>query len=508
MAGTEVKKVLGGLRVYIGKLKESLVTDESLTPVERAKRIKNCENDDLLFAKTYYPKIFSEPWNDIHYFLADLRKGKYTISGARRFGKSAFSYVTKVIKPIVMGNREGVINVSLRTLYFARERVASIVNLMLKNKLLMYDYPIEITQNRKGHYIINGIHLIGTGVHNGLRAVLDENFNRFIVSINDDLYNVQTVYSERDNKKVYDFITSEVYGQMEEDGLCITLGNSITADCPIRLLKQDNPENHFSLPATNENGITNWKGHSLFTDEFWLTKQKEIPHEVWMGEYMDSPVERGEVFDSAWIKFEHVNEEKIRAAITVIDPGYGESPSACRKGIITLGLLDSGKLAVLDILLTNEDYPRVFGYVNQVHKTIPSWKIFMFENDFNQWHIAKPYYEMWCNQFCTSLPLMHFTAKDLKTEFFASDKESRILNLVYPHQTGELVYSAEFKGDKNFDEFKAQYTGFGKAGVKVDGLDALASAFILINRYKQNNNFKSLKKRAFNSQEQKWLNRL
>lgn len=494
--------------LQLSRMMRGLSSDSRFTPSEKEKRLNTVKNDELAFAKIYFPQIFSEPWNDIHRHIAKLEMGKFTVSGARRFGKSAFTYIAKVVKTIVEGKREGVINISLRTLYNARERTSSIVSLIIKNKLLCYDYDVNISQNKKEHYIINGIHLVASGVQTGLRAILDENFNRFILSVNDDLYNVYTVYSENDNKKVYDFITSEVYGQMEEDGLCITLGNSITADCPIRLLADEYPDKHFSLPATDENGSSNWQGHSLFTNRFWELKRKEIPHEVWMGEYMDKPVERGEVFDLNWIIYSRVNFESITAVITVIDPGYGESPTACRKGVVTLAALKSGELMVLDIYLRNDSYPEVFDYVNRIRTKFPKWKSFLFENDFNQWQICKPYYENWCKENNNSLPVMHFTAKELKTEFFAADKESRVLNLVYPHQNGEILYNEELTGKQDFKEFRGQFTGFGKKGIKVDGLDALASAYILIKRYKANSNFKTLKKREFNNLERKWLNRL
>lgn len=501
-------KVLTGFSDYLSGLKSRCSAGKGLTPAEKEKRLKLVEDNELNFASVYFPQIFNEPFNDVHKHIASLKCGKYTVSGARRFGKSAFTYIAKVIKPIVEGKREGIINISLRTLYNSRERTASIVRLITSNKLLNYDYNINVIQNKKGHYIINGIHLVATGVQTGLRAILDENFNRFFVSVNDDLYNVFTVYSQTDNKKVYDFITSEVYGQMEENGLCITLGNSITADCPIRMLADEYPEKHFSLPATDESGKTNWPGHSIYDDDFWVKKKTEIPHEVWCGEYMDSPVQRGEVFDLAWIKYADPGKMKIKAVISVMDPGYGESPSACRKGIATLALTESGELIVLDIYLRNEDYTSVFSYVNRLRSVTPFWKVFLFENDFNQWQIAKPYYDNWVKANSTTLPVIMFTARDLKTEFFATDKESRIFNLVYPHQSGEIYYSDKLSGSQDFKEFKTQFTGYGKKGVKVDGLDALASAYILINRYKESNGFKSLKKREFNRNEKQWLNRL
>ncbi len=493
------------LKEYLRKKLDTLGR-EKLIPEQRLLRRSRADYSDLDFATIYFPAIFNEPWNNLHLHIAHLQSGKYTISGARKFGKSAFVMVAKVIKSLCLLN-EGIINISLRTQTNAKERTASIVRLIKRNKLLCYDYNIKVTQNLKGYYIINGVHLVATSVQTGLRSIINDNFKRFNLSVNDDLYNINTVFSDNDNKKVYDFITSEVYGQMEDDGLSITLGNSINAKCPIRMLAEEYPENHFSLPATNETGKTNWAGHSLYTDSFWKQKQTEIPHSVWMGEYMDKPVEKGEYFDTAWIKFIDISKLNFKAIITVIDPGYGSSPSACKKGIATLGITHDNKFVCLDIYLRNEDYSLVFSYIKALQKRLPQWKNLYFENDFNQWFIAKPYYDDWCKTNSNSIPIILFTAREMKTEFFSSDKESRIMNLIHPHQTGNFYYCESMKGSADYKEYISQYTGFGKKGSLVDGLDAMASAYIHIQKFLNSNQIETFNQKEFNRDNMSWLNR-
>ncbi len=477
--------------------KELAQKDNSgMNPAEREKRLARADKSELEFAKVYYPYIFSEPWNSLHRFIGGLESGKYTISGARKFGKSALVYVTKVIRRLALGG-SGIINISLRTLDKSKERTASIIRLMTSSKKLVYDYNIRITQNRKGHYIVNNKHLIATSVMTGLRGITDDEFKRFEVSVNDDLYNKNTVTSDQDNEKVTGFITSEVYGQMEETGLCITLGNSISEDCPIRRLAEMNPGNHFSLPATDSDGKTNWPGHSLYDDNFWVTKQEEIPYDVWMGEYMDSPLRKGEIFQPEWIREININTIKIVTSLSALDPGTGVSAEACFKALATIGITESGQYVCLDIYIRKEGYPEVFDYVDNISRVFPMWKVLLFENDFNQWFSAKPWYENRVARSGRNIPIYLFSAKDLKTENYGSNKEQRIMNLVFPHQTGAFYYNEQIISNADFQRYRGQYLAFGKEKEKVDGLDALATAFIMSGRYRMNNSFKSLKNKQF-----------
>jgi hypothetical protein len=81
----------------------------------------------------------------------------------------------------------------------------------------MYDYDVKVQQDKKGYYIVNNTILIASSVETGLRSIVDDDMKRIKISVNDDLYNKNSVASEYDNQKVFDFITSEIYGQMEDD---------------------------------------------------------------------------------------------------------------------------------------------------------------------------------------------------------------------------------------------------------------------------------------------------
>lgn len=468
----------------------------------KIKRRSLADKSDLDFASIYFPEIFNEPWNKLHEFVANIHSGFYTISGARKFGKSALVFVTKVIKRLALGG-PGIINISLRTQEKARERTASIVRMIVSNSLLLNDYSIKVLQNKKGYYIINNKHLIGTSVQLGLRGITDDNFKRFEVSINDDLYNKNSVSSKTDNQKVVDFITSEVYGQMENNGLCITLGNSISEFCPIREISKSNPANHFSLPATNEDGKTNWEGHSVYSNEYWKEFKKTLPYDVWMGEYMDKPVQIGNVFDLSWISFVNLVNYKISDTLIVVDPGSGESAASCFKAVGVISRCESGKLICSDIYIRREDYYFLFDYLFWAVNNFPNVKSVKFENDFNQWVIAKPYYDNWVKKTGKLIPFSFFRAKSLSTYNYGSDKNSRIMNLVFPLQTGMLLFNEELKDKEDFKELKNQLVQFGKSGTEVDGIDALASAFILsVKNFNKEpiNTFKPI-----NKEGRKWL---
>ena len=389
----------------------------------------------------------------------------------------------------------GITNLNLRTIKLAEQRTASLIRLMKKNKKLMYDYDVVINQDRIGWYIVNNTHLVAGSYETGLRSILDDDFKRIKVAINDDLFHKNSVKSQTDNKRVKDFVDSEVGGMLEPDGLSITFGNSISKDCPIVLLKEEHPYNHFSCPACDADGHTNWVGHSIYTDEYWVEFQKTVSYDVWQGEYMDTPIEKGEIFQPEWLRGVNINTIKIITSLSAIDPSFGKSPEACDKGIATLGITDKKKFVMLDIYIRKEDYANVFDYVDALRFYMPAWKVLLFENDFNQFYIAQPYYMLWAEKRNKVLPIQLFSSKTLKTAHYGSDKDSRIMNLVFPHQSGSFLYNSEIMLNQDFKDYKNQFVSYGASKTKLDGLDAAATAFIMLSRYKKEGNFKSLSNR-------------
>ncbi len=481
------------------------VVETDLTPEKRRERRKEADADDLAFARIYFPKIFDKPFNDAHEHIASLTSGNYTVSGFRRSGKSAFTYVGKAIKHIALG-KGGIVNITLRTQDRAGERTSSLSRLILRNRMLCYDYGIEPIQDTKGYHIFKSeggtTHLVATSVNQGLRAYMDDDFKRFVLSIGDDLYDKESVRSATDNKRVTDFVTSELWGQMEAGGLSIVLGNSINDDCPMVHLKKLSPDHHFSFPIEDKEGNPAWPAGGFDRDRIREMKLS-IPFDVWEGEYMDRPAEKGDVFDPDWLRTVNVLGRQILASITAIDPSYGESPHACYKSAVTLGILPTHEVVMLDVYVRRENYILFFDYLDALRSRIPSHKAFLFENDFSQWAFAQPYYMEWMEKRKSVLPITMHSAKELSTKFRAADKESRIMNLVHPHQMGLFHYSDQVTGSADWELYRRQYLAFGAAKEKLDGLDAAATAYIMIRRYVETSTFQPTAERRFATPE--WM---
>lgn len=477
-------------------------TDSELTPKLRTERRKQADKSDFDFCKIYFPNVFGDPWNELHTRIEQVKQGFFTFSGSRFFGKTAFSTITKIVKPICIGGT-GLIGLALRNQEDAAERSAAIVRMIERNKKLMYDYAINIQQDRKGYYIINNKTLVALGMREGLRNILDEDFKRFETILCDDLFNRQTVDSQKDNEKVYNFVMSECIGQLEEYGMLIWLFNYITETSPGKRIAEEKPDHHFNLPALNDKDETNWIG-STWTTEILHKKKLEMPFDVWMGDWMNEPISRGNIFNEEWIKLINLNLIKIKMSLSSVDPSHGQSPSACNKGIATLGYTNKDTVVLLDIYNRKEDYSIVFDYLNMLHVTMPNHKVILFENDFNQWGIAKPYYDNWKRKRKKSLPIVSFDTKILKTQYYGADKEGRIMNLVYPFQTGELMVNDTIVQSQDYKMFKSQYISFGKSKDKLDALDAMASAFIMLPRYFGSGSFKVLKDKW--KKNNSWLN--
>ena len=476
------------------------VVETELTPEKRAVRRKRADADDLEFCKIYFPRIFNLEWNELHLRTANLAPGMYTRSGFRKCGKSAFSYITLIVKPIAQ-NIRGLVGINCQTLEdLAKERTAAFKRIIMRNQLLCFDYDIELNQDMKGHYIFRETHLVSGSVNKGLRAMMDDEFIRFKRIVNDDLYDATNVASANHTARVVEFIESECSGQLEDDGICVTLGNATAENAPIVTLREKNPKNHFGLPALDEDNESGWPEY-IEDAEAWddYREKKSISYSVWLGDYMDKPGLQGDILDPDWIRPVNLNLIKIVAAISAADPAHGQSPAACDKGLATLGITDKEKIIGLDMYCRKESYTAFFDYVNELRKHIPMWKCLLFENDFNQWNVAMPYYEQWCKQRKTTLPIIRHLASQLATAQHGADKESRFLNLVYPHQTGQILYDESIMKTPDFEKYKAQYCALGKDKNKLDALDAMATAFILIWRYKTSagSSFKVLKERTY-----------
>lgn len=471
------------------------VRDSDLTPLKREDRLARVRDNELEFNRTYFPLIFNSPWNELHKHIATLQQGKYSVSGFRKSGKSAATYIGKIVRGIAT-RKWPLINLSLRTLDKAKKRTSAIMRLVQRNRILCYDYNIKIEQDAEGWYLVNGVLFIASSYMTGLRSIISDDFKRIGLSVNDDLYDLTTVKSKSDNQAVYEFIVGEIYGAMEDDGLSITLGNRIDEDCPIEKLVQQNQTTHFSFPALNDEGESNWP--ERFTRDYWAAKEADTPVDIWDGDYMDRPPRKGDIFDDKWNNYVNINVMQIIATICAIDPSSGTSPSACMKAAATLSLTDKGKSILQDMYLRKEDYESFFDYLDAVRWQMKAFKCFLFENDFNQWALAKPYYHAWMKRTLKTLPIVQHLTKDLQTKERGYDKDSRILSLVYPLQNGLLLFNQDLEGNRDFKTFLAQLRAYGSATKqKLDGLDALATAYIMLPRYVEQGSFKALKQRTF-----------
>ena len=458
---------------------------------------------ELAFLEIYFKNIFAAPWADVHRHIAALQAGKHTVSGHRRSGKSATTLVAKLIKPMAEGNA-GMLGLALRTQDKAEARGAALVRLLTTNRLLAYDYGVEVQQSRGGHWIINNTHFITGSFKVGLRAYVDDDFKRFRTFITDDLYDRTTVTSELDNERVTEFVTSEVWGQLEDGALNVNLGNSISETCPIERLREINPANHYVFPAVDEAGASMWP--ERFTTEYWASFQAETPTEIWLGDYLCRPALTGEFFDADWLSFSPTPDPAdVVATITTTDPSYGQSADACFKASVALSLLKSGRIHVDRLRLRRGPYAGLFDWMATLPQGLTKLKAHLFENDFSQWAFAEPYYQAWVAAGGLPLAIVRHSAKQAVAPGMSADKEARIIALVHPFQTGIITFDLALKGSKDFEQFRIQLLSFGRSREKLDGPDALATGVVMVRRYAQTGSFKPTPSGRRLLQRPKWL---
>lgn len=456
-------------------------SDPVLNEKSRNERRARCDDNEFAFCLEYFPRVFHDTFNDAHRFMESHNIGFYGISGSRKFGKSAYGIVAKIIKRICKGG-PGLIGHALRDEKAAKQRTSMIYKIIRRNKKLCYDYNINFQQKLKGHYIINNKEYVALGMREGLRDWMDEEFKRFELIIADDLFNKQSVKSDVDNQKVLDFIQSECMGQLNEDGVLYWFYNMISENSPGMIFSEEHPECCFNLPALNAAGETNWPG-SQWTTQALLAKKAKMNLDVWQGDYMNEPITVGDVFKIEWQKFVDVSHHNIIATICVLDPSHGSSPAACLKGGVLLGMTDKRVPILLDVYGRTDGYEEFFNWVDSKRSSLTAFRALLFENDFAQWDYAKPYYEKWHKETGKSLPIIMFNSSQLASEDYGADKVGRIMNLVYPFQFGEILINQDIKQSGDFKTFNTQYITFGSTKKKLDILDALASAFLQIHGY-------------------------
>ena len=468
--------------------------DTELTPEKKAERRARCDRDRAAFGKEYFGHIITADYNDLHReIIAALDvPGVWFVRGHRRSGKSVIGYLLGLVWRICMGKVLGpaLTGVANRDLGLASQRTRKLHRLITRNRKLCYDYDVEVDQEQAGWYVINGVDLVAVSQNVGLRGFDDDNFNRFAVLIGDDLYNRQTVESPTDNARVVNFVESEIWGALAPDGVALINANAITEDCPVVVLSKKHPKRTIRFPALDENGESTWP--EVFPTETWVAfrdgddENDPCDPEVWAGDYMDEPLEIGEVFDVAWLRTVRLNLIRIVAAVSSLDPAHGESPHACHKGLATVGVTDKRKRVLLDVYGRHETYAECFDYVAALRDGNPEWhwQCLLFENDFEQWNLAAPYYDDWSATNGDLAIVTHYS-KSLSTEIHGASKSGRILNLVHPRRTGRYLNADDLpeRCGQDYQTWLAQYKGFGKKKGKLDTLDAEATGFLRVLEY-------------------------
>ena len=483
----------------------SSVTESELTPEARAERRARCDNDNLEFMKTYYSGIFNLPWNTMHRWIAALQQGKYSADGFRYCGKSAAAYGVVLIKPLALGV-DGVVNLNSFKYDVACQMAAGVVRSIKRNRLLMYDYDIKFDKEQVGYWIINGTPFIAGSFRTGLRSIHDDDFVRITYQLNDDLYGVDEAASEAMCDKIYNFVTDECWGQLDQarPHLSLTLGNAINEQSPIERLKADYPDNHYTLPACiddlgapldpDDGGQSSWP--EFRTVEDWRNFKRETPWDVWEGQYMCRPALKGDIMQPEWLRTVNINTCTFITTIAALDPSSGSSPAACKKAFGVGSLTNKQELVMRDIYIRTEPYPQFFDYA-LMSLIKYNYKVLLFENDFQQYKFAEPYYIQWLERWKKPLPIFQFYASNLATEHRSAAKVDRMLTLVHPYQTGMILWDERLVKWPDYEAFRHQYLSIGKAKDNIDGPDMQTTLYIMIFRYITQGDFRPAKKRLF-----------
>ncbi len=489
----------------------SSVTESDLTPEKRAERRDRCDANPMEFAKEYFGKLFELPFNAVHDWIADKKVGKFHAEASRYYGKSAFSYICIIIMPLVLGRDNGIrgiVNLNSLKLQIADFLAMGIVNSIKRNKKLLYDYEVRFDRDKTGYWIINGIPFLTGSYRTGLRSVHDEDMIRVTWQLNDDMYGFEEAASPDTCDKITNWIMDEAWGQLDQQVpvLSMTLGNAINERTPISQLAQKFPHNHFKLPACidpvtrearepEDGGISSWP--EFRTTEEWIEFKNNCDPAVWSGQYQCEPMVHGNILQKEWLRPVNINTMKIVATMALCDPARGESLHACYKAFGVGSLTDKDQLIIRDLWIRRDSLWSLFDYAYK-SKEVYGFNSFQWEDDFSQWLYAEREYRDWRSQTGKTLNIVPFLASDLATDNHSAQKFDRIMNTVLPFKRGEIMFEENVMKTRDYQELVKQYLAFKPdvaKKVRLDGLDMLASLFILIFRYRQIGSFRAVKKR-------------
>ena len=197
-------------------IEQGTSTESIITQAETADRIKDCATSLELFAKTYFPTVFTCPFSELHkeifssaeeMILRKQHKRNYYVRAAPRgHGKSQIISFLLIIWCIVYKYKRNILLIS-DTLDQAKSFISAIKSELEENELLIRDFGSLVSEEKWAQDKIitsNKVQVYGRGAGQKLRGNKYGSIRPQLVII-DDLENDEAVETETQRKKLFNW---------------------------------------------------------------------------------------------------------------------------------------------------------------------------------------------------------------------------------------------------------------------------------------------------------------
>lgn len=292
-------------------IQSSTIVDTFETPAQQQARIKRAKKDYKFFFEYYFPHYAKSPCASFHIEFANAVKENKVIDvvfeAYRSSAKSTHAVLGTPIWLYINVELNGMIVVG-DTDKKATKLLGTIQAEFQYNKRLIHDFGDQVSSGNwtSGEFSTkNGVGFYSLGLGSSPRGV-KENEKRPDYILIDDADTKERCKNPKRVREAVEWILEDLRGCFDSADYAIERfviannrihKNSILVNC-----LKDLPEAfHLKVNALDENGEPTWP--SKTSKEYWEKKRKKTTYRSFQREYMNNPIEDGNIFLEEWIQY-------------------------------------------------------------------------------------------------------------------------------------------------------------------------------------------------------------
>ncbi len=477
MARLTKKQFQAKMRGIVERMRAQATVASDDSDSAKRQRRELARGDKLAAVRYYFPHYASDPFSEVHKYIAESSRVKGTptaLAAPRGSGKSTIAQCIETLK--IGGAEEHFFIIGSQTEDLATGHTIPIKLELEENPRFIQDFGDLRTGFKwgEGDFITkNDVRVLARGIGQKVRGLKYRQWRPGYVRL-DDTEDDESAINPKRIKKLLKWIKQAVIPAGREGGLGSTIlfiGTTIAKRCAIHLLlnhKDYAAWRRKAFPAITKKGRSYWSKFSLED----LARIKEIVGTVaFQAEYMQDPSDEEGDFREEWLRFYHKLEISglfdSMCRTTGIDPSLDSGPEGCHKAIITVGMQD-GLIYVLDAFIRHctigQMVERAYTVFDDFQPHDMGTEDVLFQrlilDDFDELAKEKGY----------PLPIRGIEQRE--------NKELRIRRLSPMIERGRILFDRH-QGDQEL--LIQQMLGFPHGG-NVDGPDALEMAVRMLKR--------------------------